>query len=94
MEPKSLPQIRDELQSTVRISRSYMHHRLKLQALKFLVVFLLYAYLWDSHILIKWTLLLIAPIGLYNIWNLWSTKFRLDRKLSNMMDEVDRVARK
>ncbi len=93
MKPKPLHQIKNEVQHAASTTRSYLHRRLQIQALKGLVIFLLYLYLWHSHDLIKWTLLLVIPIGLFYVLRVMLTKYRLETKLSNVMDEIDRLER-
>jgi len=91
MKPKPLYQIKNEVQQAAKTTRNYLHRRLQIQALKGLVIFLLYAYIWHSHSMIKWTLLLVIPIGLFYVLRVVLTKYRLEAKLSNVMDEIDRL---
>jgi len=93
MKQKPLGQIKNEVQEAAKSTRSYLHRRLQIQALKGLVIFLLYAYIWHSHSFVKWTLFLVIPIGLFYVMKVMQTKYRLEAKLSKVMDEIDRLER-
>lgn len=93
MKHKPLHQIKKEVQQTANTTRNYLHRRLRIQALKGLVIFLLYSYLWHSHTLIKWTLLIVVPIGLFYLLKVILTKYRLEEKLTSVMEEIDRLER-
>ncbi len=93
MKPKPLYQIKNEVQQAANTTRSYLYHRLRIQALKGVVIFLLYLYLWHTHSMIKWTLLLVIPVGLFYVLRVMLTKHRLEAKLSNMMDKIDQMER-
>ena len=90
MPPDSpLKVIEQQLAETSEISNEFISTKIKKLGLRFLLVSVLL--LWNLISWVKWTLLLSVPMALYALWQILSTKFRLNKKVAEIQETIDHI---
>jgi len=91
MQHSPLKDIEQQLDETSQISTEFINIKIRNFCIRWTLTIILYIILWNKISWIKWTLLLTIPLGLFALWQILSTKFRLSKKVDEIRQTINHI---
>ena len=81
----------DELQNTSGVIGDWYDKKLKISIVRWILTVLLYVWLWNKWWWIKWTLVLLVPLVLFNVYHLTIGRKKIEAKFGEIQQKIDEI---
>lgn len=91
MKDKILQDIENELKETSDITGQFIKKKLGISIVRWLITAILYIILWNKFVWLKWTLIIVIPLALFNLYQILSLKTRVNTKVQDIQNTIDDI---
>jgi len=91
MKPNVLQEIEDELKQTSDVTNKFVKKKLGISIVRWTITAILYILLWSKFAWLKWTLIIVIPLALFNLYQIFKLKNSVSSKVQDIQDTIDSI---
>ncbi|MEM7103623.1 MAG: hypothetical protein AAF502_10860 [Bacteroidota bacterium] len=91
MEQHELDSFEDTVQGTSEVTNQWYKNKIRISIVRWILTVILYVWLWNKWWWVKWTLIPLMPLILFNLYHLTIGRKKLMAKLGEIQSTIDKI---